>query len=85
MLARARSIFAKSAAPPMDVPVAPSPASHAGEPWTHWELAPGLELHVRSSLEAGYRPLIDTLLRTAAEAQNLEHQPNTPDSQTTDR
>jgi DNA-binding transcriptional MerR regulator len=35
--------------------------------WKHWELAPGLELHVEVGREATYKALIDAMLRLAAE------------------
>lgn len=36
--------------------------------WRHWELAPGLELHVRSDCVDQYRRLIERLLREAVDS-----------------
>ena len=45
-----------------------SPPVRDGETWQRQELAPGIELHVRSDIEARYRGLIDRLLRLVDEA-----------------
>jgi Ca-activated chloride channel family protein len=37
------------------------------EAWQHWELAPGVELHVRDDVRTRYRALIERLRREVAE------------------
>ena len=62
-------------------PVPPQPAggsavpesTPAGPPqaWRRWELAPGVELHVRSDAEQRHHPLIVRLLQVAGASENL--------------
>jgi DNA-binding transcriptional MerR regulator len=42
---------------------------HGAEVWQRWELAPGVELHVRTSVQHYYRELIEQLLRVAQESE----------------
>src|SRR5438132_3850871 len=85
LLARARS--ARSYPPTVDsspLAAGPRPAAAAGSPtpplssssspatWEHWQLAPGLELHVRADHAGLYKRLIERLLETAREAQRRD-------------
>ncbi len=57
------------AAPPAQVPVPspPSVPSPAGKAWQRWELAPGVELHIRSDAEYRERGLIERLFKAASQ------------------
>ncbi len=70
---------APAAAAPLAPPVASGPVSEAmppgvsrpsslAETWRRIELAPGVELHVRSDVESRQRGLIDRVLKLAGEA-----------------
>jgi DNA-binding transcriptional MerR regulator len=67
LLTRARSArgYTPPAARPPDPPPSPSPNS---EMWQRWQLAPGLELHVRADHAGLYDRLIERLLETARAA-----------------
>ena len=59
---------ARSAAVPDPLAPARPLASQTGEPgeaWQRWELAPGVELHVRADAERRHRRLVERLLRIA--------------------
>ena len=41
-------------------------------PWERWELAPGVELHIRADVKKSAHGLIDRLLRAANEDADRE-------------
>ena len=43
-----------------------------GDPWLHWTLAPGVELHVSVEARARYAELIQRLLRAAGEDEDAK-------------
>ena len=43
-----------------------------GDPWLHWTLAPGVELHVSAEARARYAALIQRLLRAAGEDEDAK-------------
>jgi DNA-binding transcriptional MerR regulator len=53
--------------PPTVLPPAPAPSApvfpSTGESWQRWELAPGVELHVRADAEIRQRSLIERIFR----------------------
>ena len=50
------------------------PVSQRSEAWQRWELAPGVELHVRQDAETRHKSLIDALLRAAGKSPGSKHQ-----------
>ena len=53
-------------------PSAQAPVPPASEVWQRWELAPGVELHVRGDAERRHKSLIDALLRAANKPPSAE-------------
>jgi Ca-activated chloride channel family protein len=51
-------------APPAPLASTPMPVPAAGQ-WQRWELAPGVELHVRADSEVQQRPLLERLFQAA--------------------
>lgn len=60
-----RQIQASPAMPASPSPQAPLAPGQPAATWRHWELAPGVELHVRDDAQKLYHDLVDRLLRVA--------------------
>jgi Ca-activated chloride channel family protein len=66
-LAEPPAVYAPAPQPSAAIPSQPLPDASAGQPdvqaWQRWELAPGVELHVRADALSRSRKLIERLLR----------------------
>ncbi|MBO0790990.1 MAG: MerR family transcriptional regulator [Ktedonobacteraceae bacterium] len=64
---RVREVPAPAPSAPGQVPfpAVPLPGVPARDLWRRWELAPGIELHVRADAEQRHRGLLERLLRAA--------------------
>ena len=62
------SPYPPARAPQQAVPI--SYSKQSAEVWQRWELAPGVELHVKASAQQQYHTLIEQLLRVANDARN---------------
>ncbi len=68
LLAQARQGTRSIPAPVKPVPTSQDSATQESA-WTRWELAPGLELHIRSDMERHYRDLLMRLIEAVRQRQ----------------
>lgn len=64
-LLRTAAAAGSSPSRPVPPPSIPAPAPATGESWEHFQLAPGIELHVRRDVLDQQRPAIERLLEAA--------------------
>ncbi len=79
LLDRARSLPELPPSPPpsLKAMLLEVPPPQYGQAWRRFELAPGVELHVRHDAEQTYRRLIDRLLHTAGSQPDADQEQTT--------